>query len=61
MEVCTTVFQPDSSVDCPITFPFTIDFFTTDDSAGMWSCDSGGRCVHVLSCAVTPEDYEMGS
>ena len=36
VDVCTTVFQPNSSVDCPIAFPFTIDFFTTDDSAGIY-------------------------
>ena len=36
VDVCTTVSQPASSVDCPIAFPFTIDFFTTDDSAGIY-------------------------
>ena len=43
VDVCTTLFQlASSSVDCPIAFPFTINFFTTDDSAGIYVFDSAG-------------------
>ena len=43
VEVCAVVYEPDSSVPCPISFPFTISLFTSDTTAGryvMYCCYS---------------------
>ena len=34
VEVCAIVYQPDSGITCPITFPFDVSLSTLDGSAG---------------------------
>ena len=35
VQVCVVVHMPDTSVSCPIGFPFTVLLSTEDDSAGL--------------------------
>ena len=36
IELCAVVFEPD--IDCPIKFPFDVQLYTADGSAGKFWC-----------------------
>ena len=55
MEVCAIVYEPNET-DCPINFPFDVELFTNDSSAGT-KILTVSKFLKFLSLSESTKDY----